>query len=167
MCEELKFGAVAGRGLKATRETSTSLAVACSLDIVAPAAPRLGAPNLAATRATLQKAELLTPITDYCSPATAFLIDTLAIRNTPKSFVCSIAAQSNRHSPATPECTYLKNFDKLEIRSILGILPSESSQSSIQWCASTADCAKVHSSVLGLPQVISSGNGLIQEESDL
>ena len=167
MCEELKFGAVAGRGLKATRETSTSLAVACSPDMVAPAAPRLGSPNLAATRATLQKAELLTPITDYCSPASAFLIDTLAIRNTPKSFVFSIGAQSSRHSSAPLIYTNVKIFDGLEIRSISGILPSESSQSSIQWCASTADCAKVHSSVLGLPQFISSGNGLIQEESDL
>jgi hypothetical protein len=132
MCEELKFGAVAGRGLKTTRETSTSLAVACSLDMVAPAAPRSGLPNRAAARATLQKAELLTPFTYFCSPAAAFLIDTLAIRITPKSFVCSIGAQSNRHSSASPECAYLKNFDKLEIRSISGILPSKSSQSSIQ-----------------------------------
>jgi hypothetical protein len=167
MREELNFGAVAKRGLKAAYESSTSLAVACSPDMVAPTAPRLGLPNLAATRASSQKAELLTPLTYYCPLAAAFLIDTLAIRNTPKSFVCSIGAQSSRHSSAPLIYTNVKIFDGLEIRSISGILPSESSQSSIQWCASTADCAKVLSSVLSLPQVISSGNGLIQEESDL
>ncbi len=38
------------------------------------------------------------PITNYYSLITAFLIDTLPIRNTSNSFDCNIGARSNRHS---------------------------------------------------------------------
>ena len=43
-------------------------------------------------------------------PATAFLIDTLPIRITPKPFACNKWSHSNRHSSATPKRTILNIF---------------------------------------------------------
>ncbi len=44
------------------------------------------------------------PATNYCAQIAAFLLDTLPIRITRKSFACIIGAHSNRHLVATLSC---------------------------------------------------------------
>jgi hypothetical protein len=55
----------------------------------------------AVTRSGQETALRRSAITDCPLPGTAFLIDTLPIRNASKPRACNIGARSNRHSPAT------------------------------------------------------------------
>jgi hypothetical protein len=47
---------------------------------------------------TCARAELRVSVTNHSSPVTTFLIDTPAIRNTPKSCDCIVSLNSNRHA---------------------------------------------------------------------
>jgi hypothetical protein len=88
MWQNLKFGEVAGQaGCSAAwrRDDSTGIVI-------------LRPEPLAGRRTSLS---FRIPPTRHSSRATAFLIDTLAIRITPKSFDCIANVHSNRHSPAT------------------------------------------------------------------